>query len=164
MLIALGLALRLAVSAEDDPTWREDEVHDPRVGRARAVLETPLGELHVGFYEGLAPATAAHIMKLVRLGGYNTNHISRLEPGLVAQVQAVHLGRRALASRELRKAARKVVDTESTVGVRHERGMLSLARDDGPSEGTSSFSIMLGNAPVRSRAATGWWRVGWLQS
>ena len=48
---------------------QEDEVYDPHIGRARAVLETPLGELHIGFYEALAPVTTAHIMKLVRLGG-----------------------------------------------------------------------------------------------
>ena len=47
----------------------EEEVYDQHLGRARAVLETSLGELHLGFYETLAPATAAHIIKLIRLGG-----------------------------------------------------------------------------------------------
>ena len=41
----------------------------------------------------------------------------------------------------------KVIDDEVVVGLRHERGVLSLAKG-APDTGSSSFSIMLGDAPV----------------
>lgn len=40
--------------------------------------QTSYGDIEFGFYPDVAPKTVAHIMKLVRLGAYNTNHFFRV--------------------------------------------------------------------------------------
>ena len=47
------------------------------------------GLIKLGFFPNAAPVTVAHIMKLFRLGCYDTNHIFRVDKGFVAQVQSV---------------------------------------------------------------------------
>ncbi|EFH69742.1 hypothetical protein ARALYDRAFT_890296 [Arabidopsis lyrata subsp. lyrata] len=49
--------------------------HEPELGSARVVFQTSYGD--IGFYPTAAPKTVDHIFKLVRLGGYNTNHFFR---------------------------------------------------------------------------------------
>ena len=46
------------------------------------------GEIVLGFYPSVAPVTVAHILRLVRMGGYNTNEIFRVDKGFVAQIQS----------------------------------------------------------------------------
>lgn len=40
--------------------------------------QTSFGDIEFGFYPTVAPKTVDHIFKLVRLGGYNTNHFFRV--------------------------------------------------------------------------------------
>lgn len=42
------------------------------------VMQTNYGDIEFGFYPSVAPKTVDHIFKLVRLGGYNTNHFFRV--------------------------------------------------------------------------------------
>ena len=131
-----------------------DERDDPLLGRERAVMTTEYGEIVLGFYPTVAPKTVAHIIKLFRMGGYNTNHVFRVDKGFVAQVQGVDGGRRATMSKALRHEAKKNVPDEFSgtpsskfPDVKHVRGMLSMGKFDEPGSGTSSFSMLLGNAP-----------------
>ncbi|KAK4380468.1 hypothetical protein RND71_002330 [Anisodus tanguticus] len=39
---------------------------------------TNYGYIEFGFYPSVAPKTVEHIFKVVRLGGYNTNHFFRV--------------------------------------------------------------------------------------
>lgn len=41
-------------------------------------MQTNYGDIEFGFYPNVAPKTVEHIFKLVRLGGYNTNHFFRV--------------------------------------------------------------------------------------
>jgi len=41
-------------------------------------MQTNYGDIEFGFYPTVAPKTVDHIFKLVRLGGYNTNHFFRV--------------------------------------------------------------------------------------
>lgn len=41
-------------------------------------VQTSYGDIEFGFYPTVAPKTVDHIFKLVRLGGYNTNHFFRV--------------------------------------------------------------------------------------
>ena len=45
---------------------------DARLGRERAVITTSYGEIVLGFFPKVAPVTVAHIVRLFRMGGYNT--------------------------------------------------------------------------------------------
>lgn len=131
-----------------------DEHDDPLLGRERAVMTTEYGEIVLGFYPTVAPKTVAHIIKLFRMGGYDTNHVFRVDKGFVAQVQGVDGGRRATMSKALRHEAKRNVPDEFSgtpsskfPDVKHVRGMLSMGKFDEPGSGTSSFSMLLGNAP-----------------
>lgn len=101
----------------------------------------------LGFYPSVAPVTVAHILQLVRLGGYNTNEIFRVDKGFVAQVQGVDGGRRAPMSKGLRAVAKQTVRDEFSSTLQHKRGVLSMGKFEEPHTGTSSFSMMLGDAP-----------------
>jgi len=127
---------------------------DALLGEERMVLQIQwgdadklsFGEVVLGFYPSVAPVTVAHILTLVRMGGYNTNEIFRVDKGFVCQVQGVDGGRRAPMSRALRAVAKKYVPDEFSSKVKHKRGMLSMGKFDEPNTGTSSFSMVLGDA------------------
>uniref|UniRef100_A0A7N0TRV1 Peptidyl-prolyl cis-trans isomerase n=2 Tax=Magnoliopsida TaxID=3398 RepID=A0A7N0TRV1_KALFE len=119
---------------------------EPQLGSARVVFQTDHGDIEFGFYPSVAPITVDHIYKLVRLGGYNTNHFFRVDKGFVAQVADVANGRTAPMNEEQRVEAYKTVVGEFSQ-VKHVRGILSMGRHEDPNSGGSSFSILLGNAP-----------------
>ncbi|KAL2349277.1 hypothetical protein Fmac_003277 [Flemingia macrophylla] len=119
---------------------------EPELGSTRVVFQTKYGDIEFGFFPTVAPKTVDHIFKLVRLGGYNTNHFFRVDKGFVAQVADVKGGRSAPMNEEQNREAEKTVVGEFSE-VKHVRGILSMGRYDDPDSGSSSFSILLGNAP-----------------
>ncbi|KAL9225916.1 hypothetical protein vseg_001790 [Gypsophila vaccaria] len=118
----------------------------PPLGSSRVVFQTNYGDIEFGFYPTVAPKTVEHIFKLVSLGGYNTNHFFRVDKGFVAQVAAVVGGRTAPMNAEQRVEAEKTVVGEFSE-VKHVRGILSMGRHDDPDSASSSFSMLLGDAP-----------------
>ncbi|RYR09443.1 hypothetical protein Ahy_B05g077764 isoform C [Arachis hypogaea] len=96
---------------------------EPQLGSTRVVFQTNYGDIEFGFFPTVAPKTVDHIFKLVRLGGYNTNHFFRVDKGFVAQVADVMGGRSAPMNEEQRKEAEKTVVGEFSE-VKHVRGMM----------------------------------------
>ena len=104
------------------------------------------GTIELGFYPNAAPVTVAHILKLFRLGCYDTNHVFRVDKGFVAQVQSVDPSSvQKPLSPECRAESAKTVPGEFTA-VPHKRGILSMGRMSDPNSGGSSFSMLLGRA------------------
>ena len=122
------------------------------------MITTEKGELVLGFFPAVAPVTVAHITRLFRMGGYNTNEIFRVDRGFVAQIQGVEGGRRARMNAALAAEAAKTVPDEFS-DIEHERGMLSMGKFSEPHTGTSSFSMLLGDAPFLDRQYTVFGRV-----
>ncbi|XP_074295655.1 peptidyl-prolyl cis-trans isomerase CYP23-like [Silene latifolia] len=118
----------------------------PQLGSARVVFQTTYGDIEFGFYPTVAPKTVEHIFKLVRLGCYNTNHFFRVDKGFVAQVADVLGGRTAPMNADQRTEAEKTVVGEFST-VKHVRGILSMGRYEDPDSASSSFSMLLNNAP-----------------
>ncbi|CAN6479280.1 unnamed protein product [Victoria cruziana] len=110
------------------------------------VMQTKYGDIEFGFYPQVAPKTVKHIFELVRLGCFNTNHFFRVDKKFVAQVADVMGGRTAPLNEEQRQEAVKTVIGEFS-DVKHVRGVLSMGRYDDPDSASSSFSILLGDAP-----------------
>ena len=131
-----------------------EKTDDPLLGSERVVMQiqwstngaSQFGEVVLGFYPTVAPVTVQHILRLVQMGGYNTNEIFRVDKGFVCQVQGVDGGRRAPMSKALRAVAKKTVPDEFSSAISHSRGILSMGKFDEPNTGTSSFSMVLGNA------------------
>nr|AAV88079.1 putative cyclophilin type peptidyl-prolyl cis-trans isomerase [Ipomoea batatas] len=109
-------------------------------------MQTNYGDIEFGFYPRVAPRTVEHIFKLVRLGCYNTNHFFRVDKGFVAQVADVVGGRTVPMNEEQRVEAEKTVKGEFS-DVKHVRGILSMGRYSDPDSASSSFSMLLGDAP-----------------
>jgi cyclophilin family peptidyl-prolyl cis-trans isomerase len=118
-----------------------------QLGPDRVEMEVEgYGAIILGFYPNAAPVTVAHILKLFRLGCYDTNHIFRVDKGFVAQVQSVHSSSvQQPLSAECVAESDKNVPGEFT-NIRHVRGTLSMGRLNDPDSGGSSFSMLLGRA------------------
>ncbi|KAK1379612.1 Peptidyl-prolyl cis-trans isomerase [Heracleum sosnowskyi] len=127
------------------PLFTVASSQEPQLGSARVVFQTNYGDIEFGFFPSVAPKTVEHIYKLVRLGGYNTNHFFRVDHGFVAQVADVANGRLAPMNEEQRVEAEKTVIGEFS-DVKHVRGILSMGRYSDPNSAQSSFSILLGDA------------------
>ena len=122
----------------------------PTLARERYVLQTTLGDVTLALYDdGVAVETTEHIRKAFRMGLYATNHFFRVDKGFVAQIADASSGRRVVMSDAQRALAVTRVRGEFTERnqPRHARGRLSMARWDDPDSATSSFSVLLGDAP-----------------
>src|SRR5581483_8510909 len=58
---------------------------EPRIGDERIVLHTKGGDIVLGLFPDVAPKTCEQLLKLARLGAYDTIHFHRLDPGFVLQ-------------------------------------------------------------------------------
>eukprot|EP00890_Picochlorum_soloecismus_P002990 jgi/Picsp_1/3692/NSC_06529-R1_cyclophilin-like protein len=118
------------------------------ISAERLVLQTDYGNIHVGFFRQAAPKTASHIIRLAEMGAYNTNHFFRVHEGFVAQIADVVGGRTLGLDENQAEAASLTVPLEVHKALKHDRiGILSMARQEDPNSGGSSFSILLGPAP-----------------
>lgn len=134
-LLVLGLAL----------TCRPCDAQ--RLSDERVVFQTTKGDIELAFYPDVAPVTSAHILDLCRRGLYISNHFFRVDKGFVAQVDGVVGGRRIPMDAYQREVASKKLPGEFSNDVKHTFGTLSMGRYDDPNSATSSFSILLGDAP-----------------
>ena len=123
----------------------------PKRSSERYVLQTTRGDLTLALYddeeENVAPLTIAHVREMLKLGMYATNHVFRIDKGFVAQIADVKGGRRAAMNTAQTRLAEKTVKGEFKNQPKHSRGRLSMARWDDPDSATSSFSVLLGDAP-----------------
>lgn len=142
----LVLLLTLHVLVSPSHAYFTQPQMEPELGSERVVFQTEFGDIEFGFYPAVAPRTVQHIARLAHLGCYTANHFFRVDKGFVAQVADVVGGRAVpLNSQQRWQAEQSVVGEFSRV--KHRRGILSMARYDDPNSGTSSFSILLGDAP-----------------
>jgi cyclophilin family peptidyl-prolyl cis-trans isomerase len=136
-LSAAALALALcAARANAQPA---------RVADERVILHTNAGDIVLAFYPDAAPRHVAQILKLVRLGVYDSAHFLRVVPGFIAQVGEVTdrvvplTGPQAAAIHPLRAEFGRA---------HHEYGSLSMTRDEKDLDSArTSFSIMLTDWP-----------------
>jgi len=118
----------------------------------RVVFNTTAGDLVFVLYPKVAPKTVAQFLTLVRAGVYNGTHFVRVHPGFVAQL-STHLDRATPLSTEQQSVIQKIPAEFSDL--LHERGVLSMAREDGDiNSAETSFSILLGPAPHLDRQYT----------
>ena len=118
----------------------------PRLGAERAVLHTIAGDIVLAFYPDVAPRTVAQVLKLMRLGVYDSTHFYRVEPNFVIQLSTVQ--DRLLPMLPQQQAVIQRLPLETHPDIRHLRGRLSMAHmPDDQDGGETSFSILLGEAP-----------------
>jgi cyclophilin family peptidyl-prolyl cis-trans isomerase len=113
--------------------------------RKTVTLRTTLGSIKIKMEPDWAPNHVRNFLKLVSTGWYNGTAFHRLVKGFVAQggMGDTRIGDSA-------HAADRWVHTlkgEFRSDIKHERGIVSMARTDDPDSATTSFFLMLGAAP-----------------
>jgi cyclophilin family peptidyl-prolyl cis-trans isomerase len=117
----------------------------PKPAQEHIILSTDYGDLVLALYPDVAPAHVQQLLKLVRLGAYDSTHFFRIIPGFIVQLSDVNNRLRPLTVEQA--AAVAPIKAEFSNTLKHRKGTLSMARWDDPNSATGSFSIMLGDAP-----------------
>jgi cyclophilin family peptidyl-prolyl cis-trans isomerase len=122
------------------------EENSPQVAREHIVFSTSYGDMVFALYPELAPLHVEQLLKLTRLGVFDYAQVMRVIPGFIVQFSDTY--RRAKPLTREQSDAVQSIKGEFTREIRHTKGRLTMARyDDKPDSATTSFSILLGDAP-----------------
>jgi len=83
-------------------------------------------------------------LNLAASGAFDTTAFSRVVPGFI--IQGGDISTREKITNELSRRAVKTVPDEPSQ-IKHERGIVSMARTGEPNSATTSFFILVGSAP-----------------
>jgi len=140
-----GDGARKANSRPGDVTQPAPEPFDgasvDRMAAQCVTLETEVGSIEIEMMPEGAPESVRGFLNLVATGALDTTTFSRVVKGFV--IQGGNLSTSEKWSVELSKrAARKLPDEPGLV--KHERGIVSMARTDEPNSATTHFFILVG--------------------
>lgn len=113
--------------------------------RKTVLLKTTLGDLTIQMEPDWAPETVRNFLNLAATGWYDGTGFHRLIRGFVAQG-----GMGDTRVNQTTHPADRWVHTlkgEFRNDVKHTRGIVSMARSDDPDSASTSFFLMLGDAP-----------------
>lgn len=107
-------------------------------------LDTESGLIDIELFPESAPETVRNFLNLVATGFFDTTTFGRVVPGFV--IQGGNPWTRTTAiSKPMAMRARRPLNDEPNA-VRHERGILSMAKTDEPNSATTDFFILLESA------------------
>jgi peptidyl-prolyl cis-trans isomerase B (cyclophilin B) len=112
--------------------------------RYRAVLETSVGAITIGFDARKAPEHVRNFLQLAQAGVYDGTPFHRVVPRFVTQTGALN-DRRAPLTEKQRKLVHNLQPEFNDT--KHVKGIVSMARGDDPASATTSFFIVLADAP-----------------
>jgi cyclophilin family peptidyl-prolyl cis-trans isomerase len=118
---------------------------EPRLADERVLLRTNFGDLVLVLYPEAAPKHVEQVLRLTKLGIYDSIPILRVQPDFVIQLSVVENRREPLTGAQ--RAAIQALPLEIDPSLKHHRGVLSMAHGGDPNSGRSSFAILLGDAP-----------------
>lgn len=106
-------------------------------------LETEAGVIEMEMLAEVAPETVRNFLNLVATGSFDTTTFSRVVKDFV--IQGGNLSTHQKWGPDLwKRAVKKIPDEPSEV--KHERGIVSMARSDEPNSATTHFFILLSTA------------------
>ena len=106
-------------------------------------LETEAGTIEMKMLPEVAPETVRNFLNLTAAGAFDTTTFSRVVRNFV--IQGGNLSTRTEMTPALAARSRRTVPDEPN-SVKHERGVVSMARSDRPNSATTNFFILVGNA------------------
>jgi len=110
------------------------------LARHKALIQTSFGDIEITFYSDKAPEHVRQFLRFAQLGLYTGTTFHRIAPGFV--VQGGFLANRQPAVPEKYRKLVQPLKGEFN-DVKHERGIVSMARSDDPNSGMDSFFIVL---------------------
>lgn len=120
------------------------------------MLETEQGNIVIEILPAKAPETARGFLNLAATGALDTTSFTRVVRGFV--VQGGNLSTSEKWNQELaNRMARHLPDEPSDL--KHERGVVSMARTDEPGSATTHFFILVGDGPNLDGKFTAFGRV-----
>ena len=106
-------------------------------------LETEAGAIEMEMLPDVAPESVRNFLNLAATGAFDTTTFSRVVKGFVIQGGNLSTGQK-WNFETAKRAARKIPDEPSLV--KHERGIVSMARPDEPNSATTHFFILVSTA------------------
>lgn len=113
--------------------------------RKTVTMKTTLGTMKLEMHPEWAPNHVRNFLMLVQTGWYNGTAFHRVMKGFVAQGGMANT--RASGGGHAADRWVHTLKGEFSKELKHTRGMLSMARTDDPDSASTSFFIMLGDAP-----------------
>ena len=104
-------------------------------------LETESGVIELEMFPESAPETVRNFLNLVATKFYDTTMFSRIVPDFV--VQGGNFFTRLQKPTELYERSKRTVPDEPNL-IKHERGIVSMARGDEPNTASTHFFILVG--------------------
>lgn len=120
-----------------------DKATPAEMSRQCVALDTEEGLIEIEMLAEAAPETARNFLNLAATGAYDTTTFNRVVKGFVVQGGNL-ITRENLTPALMRRAARKVADEPNEI--KHERGIVSMARTSEPNSATTHFFILVGTA------------------
>jgi peptidyl-prolyl cis-trans isomerase B (cyclophilin B) len=134
---------RPATSPKAAPSEPFEKASVQKMAEQCVKLETEAGIIEMALLPETAPETVRHFLNLAATGAFDTTTFSRVVPGFV--VQGGNLSTREKMTPELDKRSRRTIADEPN-SVKHERGVVSMARPDTPNSATTHFFILVGDS------------------
>lgn len=106
-------------------------------------LDTAEGKIELEMFPETAPETVRNFLNLAATGMFDTTTFSRVVPNFV--IQGGNLSTREKITPQVAERSRKTIPDEPNA-VKHERGIVSMARGDEPNSASTHFFILLGTA------------------
>ena len=106
-------------------------------------FETEAGIIELEMFPESAPESVRSFLNLAATGAFDTTTFSRVVPNFVIQGGDLFTSQKMTA--ELDKRARRTLPDEPSQ-IKHERGILSMARSDEPNSASTHFFILLREA------------------
>lgn len=107
-------------------------------------LETEAGVIELEMYPESAPESVRNFLNLAAIGAFDTTTFSRVVPRFV--IQGGNISTREKLTPELDKRMRRTIPDEPNQ-IKHERGILSMARSNEPNSASTHFFILVDSAP-----------------
>ncbi len=131
--------------AETTPKNAEpfDNADVKKMSEQCVTLQTEAGDIQLEFFPDTAPETVRNFLNLVAIKFYDTTLFSRVVPNFV--VQGGNFSTRQERTMELYERSQRRLKDEPNQ-VKHERGIISMARSDEPDSATTHFFIIVADS------------------
>ncbi|MDQ5846889.1 MAG: peptidylprolyl isomerase [Acidobacteriota bacterium] len=106
------------------------------------ILQTEAGVIEIEMIPEVAPESVRSFLNLAATGALDTTTFSRVVQGFVIQGGNLSTGEKWSAALS-KRMSRKLPDEPGLI--KHERGIVSMARPDEPNSATTNFFILVGD-------------------
>lgn len=107
-------------------------------------LDTEAGLIRLEMFPESAPESVRNFLNLAATGAFDATTFSRVVPNFI--IQGGDLSTSGKWTNEIAKRAAKTVSDEPSL-IKHERGIVSMARTSEPNSATTNFFILVASAP-----------------